>query len=74
MSLSLNVRAGTPKAITDRLYEAAAKALQSPDVKAQFAKLRLDIVEQSPEAAAKALADEAKMYSDVAVKIGFKPQ
>jgi tripartite-type tricarboxylate transporter receptor subunit TctC len=74
LSLSLNVRSGTPKAITDRLYAAAAKALQSPEVKAQFAKLQLEATGQPGDAAAKALAEEAKMYSDVAARIGFKPQ
>jgi len=74
LSLSLNVRAGTSKAITDRLYAAASKALQTPEVKAAYAKLRLDIVEQPAEVAAKALAEEAKMYADVAARIGFKPQ
>lgn len=74
LSLALNVRAGTPKTITDRLYASAAKALQSPEVKAQFAKLQLDVTGQPGELAARALADEAKMYSEVAARIGFKPQ
>ena len=74
LSLSLNVRAGTPKAATDRLAAAAQKALQTPEVKAQFAKLQLEVTGQSADVAAKALADEAKMYSDVAARIGFKPQ
>ena len=74
LSLSLNARAGTPKAATDRLAASAQKALQTPEVKAQFAKLQLEVTGQSAEVAAKALADEAKMYSDVAARIGFKPQ
>ncbi|MBM3345438.1 MAG: tripartite tricarboxylate transporter substrate binding protein [Betaproteobacteria bacterium] len=74
LSLSMNVRAGTSKAVTDRLYAAASKGLQTPEVKAAYAKLRLDIVEQPGDVAAKALAEEAKMYADVAAKIGFKPQ
>jgi tripartite-type tricarboxylate transporter receptor subunit TctC len=74
LSLSLNARAGTPKNVTDRLYASAAKALQSPEVRAQFTKMQLEILNQPGDAAAKALADEARMYSEVAAKIGFKPQ
>ena len=74
LSLSINVRAGTPKAATDRLFASAQKALQSPEVKAQFAKLQLEVTGVPGDAAAKALADEAKMYSDVASRIGFKAQ
>lgn len=74
LSLSLNVRAGTPKAATDRLAAAAQKALQTPEVKAQFAKLQLEVTGQPAEVAVKALLDEAKMYSEVATRIGFKPQ
>ena len=73
-STSMNVRAGTPRAATDKLYAAAVFALSQPEVKAQFAKLQLEVTGQSADVAAKALADEAKMYSDVAARIGFKPQ
>ena len=74
LGYSLNVAAGTPKPIIDKLYAAASRALQVPEVRAQFAKLMLDALEEPPEVAAKRLAEEARLYADVARKIGLQPQ
>lgn len=70
---SLNVPVGTPKAVTDKLFAAATKVLQQPEVKAQYAKFQLEIVNESPEAAAKRLAQQAKLFADIAKKVGMKP-
>jgi tripartite-type tricarboxylate transporter receptor subunit TctC len=73
-SYSLNVRAGTPPSAVDRIYGAASDALRNPEVQAQFAKLRLGIVNSPPAAAAKAQADLAAAFAEVAREIGLKPQ
>lgn len=71
---SLNVRAGTPKAAFDKLYAAAIYALQQPEVKAQFAKLQSEISIEPPDVAAKNLAQQAKLFGDVARRAGIQPQ
>ena len=70
----MNVRAGTPKVAIDKLYASASRALKQPDIKAQLGKLSLDIVDLAPEAAAKNLAEQAKMFAEVAKRIGMRPE
>ena len=74
ISYSLNVRAGTPKAAIDKLHAATSRALQEPEVRAQLTKLRLEVINEGPEAATRALNEAAKFYGDVALQIGLKPQ
>jgi tripartite-type tricarboxylate transporter receptor subunit TctC len=71
---SLNVPAGIPKAAFDRLYAAASRALHQPEVKAQMAKIAFEIVNDTPEAAAKNLADQTKLVADAVKRIGLQPQ
>lgn len=74
ISFSLNSPAGVPKAAFDKLYATASRALQQPETRAQFAKIQLEIIERTPEAAAKKLAAIGKQFSDIANKIGFRPE
>ena len=74
VGFAFNVRAGTPHGVVDKLYGAAARALQQPEVKAGLAKIQLDIVNESPEAAAKTLAEEARQSADTAKRIGLQPE
>lgn len=74
VSYSFNVRSGTPKSTIDNLHAAASKALDQPEVKAVFTKLRLEILKESPEVAARRLAEEAAVLADVAKKAGITPQ
>ena len=74
VNYSLNVPAGVPKTVMDKLHSGAVKALQQPELKSQMAKIRLDVVGDSPEVAAKRLADEAQGFADVARMIGLKPE
>ena len=74
LGFSLNVRLGTPKTATDKLLAGALQTLKLATIKAQFAKLQLDIAEQSPEDAARRLADDARLFADIARKIGFQPE
>jgi tripartite-type tricarboxylate transporter receptor subunit TctC len=74
LALTLNVRAGTPKAVRDKLYDAARAALDRPEVKAGLARARFEILsDPSPEVALKRLTQEAAFFADVAAKTGFKP-
>lgn len=71
---SLNVPVGIPKAAHDKLHAAAVQALQQPGVRAQYAKIRLDVVADSPGVAAKRLADEARAFAEVAKAAGIRPE
>lgn len=70
---SFNVRAGTPKAIVDRLHAAASQALAQPEVKARFVKLQMEVLNEPPDAAVRRLADEARLFAGIAKTIGFQP-
>jgi len=74
LSFSLNVAAGTPAAVINTLHAAAARALQQADVKAQFAKIQMEVTGHSPEVAARNLASEAKMFAEIARDLGLQPQ
>jgi tripartite-type tricarboxylate transporter receptor subunit TctC len=74
VSMLLNVPAGTPKAAIDKLHAAASKALQQADVRARFEKAGFDVVEQSPEAAAKSLVEASRFFAEVARKAGIQPE
>ena len=74
VSYSLNSPAGVPRATVEKLHGAAARALQQPEIRAQFAKLTLDVTAQPPDAAAKRLAGEARIFSTIAKEIGVEPK
>jgi tripartite-type tricarboxylate transporter receptor subunit TctC len=74
LAFSLNAAQGIPKAAQERLHAAAARALQQPDLRERFSKIGLEIQSERPEAAAKSLADGAKMSADVAKRLGIQPQ
>lgn len=74
VNYSLNLPAGVPRAVVDKLHTAAVRALQQPELKSQMAKIRLDVVGDSPDVAAKRLADEAREFAEVARMIGLKPE
>ncbi len=71
---SLNVPAGTPKAAFDKLYAAVSRALQQPELRAQMTKLAFEVVNDTPEAAARNLAEQAKLVADVVQRLGLRPQ
>ncbi len=74
LSFTLNAANSVPAPVIQTLYAAASKSLQSAEVKSRFATMRLEVLDDKPEVAVKKLAEEAKIYSDVARKIGLKPQ
>jgi tripartite-type tricarboxylate transporter receptor subunit TctC len=71
---TLNGPAGMPKAVVDKLYDTASRALQQPAIRAQINKLYMEVINQPPDQAAKSLADEARMFGGVAKAIGMQPQ
>ena len=73
-SHSLSVPSRTPSHIIDKLYKAASRALQQPEVKARFANLRYDIIGASPEAAERNIAAEVTLYAEIIKKAGIKQQ
>ena len=75
-SYSLNVRAGTPAAIIQRLSAAVSGALTDPQAVAQIEKLGggAEVVNDSPALAKQSLLAQAKLFSDVARQIGVQPQ
>ena len=74
LSYTLNVRADTAKPTIDALYSAASRALRQPELRAQLAKLQLDITSESPETAAKNLVAAGRLYAEIAKRIGILPQ
>lgn len=74
LGFSLNAPAGVPKPVFDRLHTSASQALQQPDVKAQFSKLKLEITAQTPAAANSSLIEEAGLYADIGAKAGIRPE
>ncbi len=74
LSFSLNVASGTPRSVIDLLYGAASRTLQLPEVKAQFVKILMEVTGSSPDAAARSLAGEAKVFGDIARDLGLQPQ
>lgn len=73
-SFSMNLPAGVPKATFDKLYATASRVLLQPEVKAGFDKLRYEITNLPPDVITKNIADEAKIFADIARAIGLKPQ
>jgi tripartite-type tricarboxylate transporter receptor subunit TctC len=75
LEYSLNLRAGTPPAIVDRLQSAATQVLQQSEVRALFAKNMYDVVpDTSAKAAARRFEDQVKLFGDVAKRIGLQPE
>lgn len=74
LGYALNVRAGTPKVVIDKLFDASSRSLRGPEIKAKFVNMLLDIVDQPPDVSAKRFADEAKQFADIAKAIGLTPQ
>src|SRR5262249_34441038 len=64
--------AGTPKPVIERLNAAVNKQLKLPETQAAMAKLGLDIKIKTPEEFGAILADERRLWADVAQQTGIK--
>ena len=56
---------GTPPAVIEKVYAATAKVLAEPDMKARLEALGMAGVGNRPDAFARAIADESKMWAQV---------
>lgn len=74
VEFSLNVRAGTPRAAVGKLSAAASQALRQPEIKAQFAKVNLDILERPGDEAGKRLGAQVKNFVEIGKELGIEPQ
>jgi tripartite-type tricarboxylate transporter receptor subunit TctC len=66
--------AGTPRDIVSRLSAEVAKAVAAPDIKSRFEALSIEPVGNTPEQAAKYLADEIAKWSKVITTAGVKAE
>ena len=66
--------AGTPRAIVDRMAAETAKAMASSDIKGRFDAIGIEPVGNTPEQAAKFLADEITKWSKVITTAGVKAE
>lgn len=73
-TFALHGPAGLPKPVVDKLVAAAGAALQVPEVRAQYAKIRLEVVAAGPEASNRAMADTYRLFSEIAKSVGIEPQ
>ncbi len=74
IGLSMNGPAGMPKAAIEKLSAAAAFAMEQADVKALFEKASFDIALQSADEITKGIAEESRLFADVAKQVGIQPQ
>lgn len=74
VSYSLSVASATPREAVATLYASASQALRQASVRSQLEKIRMEVVEQSPEVAAKQLADEARFFAETARKLGLQAE
>ena len=68
------VRAGTPRAIIDRLQQETAKAVAVPEIKERMFGLGIEPVANTPGAFAAHIKAERDKWIPLFVKIGIKPQ
>ena len=66
--------AGTPRDIVNRLSAEVAKAVAAPDIKSRFEALSIEPGGNTPEQAAKFLADEIAKWSKVINTAGVKAE
>lgn len=66
--------AGVPSAIVNRMAAETAKAVASPDIKGRFEALGIEPVGNSPDQAAKFLADEIAKWAKVITAAGVKAE
>jgi tripartite-type tricarboxylate transporter receptor subunit TctC len=66
--------AGVPSTIVNRMAAETAKAVASPDIKGRFESLGIEPVGNSPDQAAKFLADEIAKWAKVITAAGVKAE
>jgi tripartite-type tricarboxylate transporter receptor subunit TctC len=66
--------AGTPQAVIDRMYKEVSKAVNVPEVRTRLSELGATPVADAPPEAQAFLRSEMERWSDVAKRVGLKPQ
>ena len=66
--------AGIPKPVIGKLSAAASSGLEQPEMSKLMATRRFEIAVQASEDIVRGMAEEAKLFADVARQIGLKPQ
>jgi tripartite-type tricarboxylate transporter receptor subunit TctC len=66
--------AGTPREIVNRLSSETTKAINESDIKSRFSQIGIEPVGNSPEQAAKFLADEITKWAKVITTAGVKAE
>ena len=74
LSYSINLRAGTPRATIEKIYAAISQAMQQAAVAAQLDKFQLEVATETPEKAQARLTNTVATFSEVAKKVGMKPE
>ena len=70
----LSTPAGVARPITDKIYTAGQRALQTAEMKSALDKLKFDAVPISAEVTAKTLAEQSKLYADLGKAAGIQPE
>jgi tripartite-type tricarboxylate transporter receptor subunit TctC len=65
--------AGTPKAITDKIYAESMKVLAQPDVRKQFATLGIDVIGGTPAEFAAVIPNETRQWAKLIKAMGIQP-
>lgn len=71
---ALDMPAATPRAIMEKVHDAAAKTLRQPDINTRLKNMGLEADGGTMEAAVKRLADEASVLAKIAKATGFQMQ
>ena len=72
-SYELSVPAATPQGVISRLFGAALQAVQEPEVRARLDKLGFEVMGEPPDASLERLAQEGRLFADIAKAVGVKP-
>ena len=66
--------AGTPKAVIDKLHDAAAKALADPQLRSQYAALGLDVIGNTQAQFAAQIRDDTARWATVVKRANIQPE
>lgn len=75
VSYIMSARTGTPKSVIGKVHDAVARTLQQPATRTRLSSLGVEIMgDSSAESASKNQADEARLYAEIAKRIGIQPE
>jgi tripartite-type tricarboxylate transporter receptor subunit TctC len=74
LGYSVNAPAGTPPEALAKLTRAVQHALEQPEVKARLQLMQLEITNTSAEVARRELQQQAALFSEIGMRVGYAPQ